>query len=210
MLLFLHPHGTRTLLRDPKNVGGLLEEDPDTWYPGVPMLRLRMLPGAAPCCVTSTSPCLSPKLGVSRRNGSGNGLAWCPQDPCRVPLRCRWLWGAGAASLVMQTGKARGLSVIGRLVYHAWKEPTAAVFSGSGGGAAGRFVGGIKSLAPKLLKQGWRALCLQGPGWVLACVWLMHANSKSPCNKLNKAGDSNVKANEITPRLGVWGDKGYG
>lgn len=78
------------------------------------------------------------------------------------------------------------------------------------GWAAGWFVGGIKSLAPKLLKQGWRALCLQGPGWVLARVWLMHANSKSPCNKPNKAGDSNVKANEITPRLGVCGDKSCG
>lgn len=29
-------------------------------------------------------------------------------------------------------------------------------------------------------------------------------------NKPNKAGDANVKAHEITPRLGVWGDKGCG
>lgn len=40
----------------------------------------------------------------------------------------------------------------------------------------------------KTPEAGLPGLCSQGPLWVLACVRLMHANSKSPCQQTQQSG----------------------
>lgn len=157
-----------------------------------------MLPG---CCPTASCPQdqilplpIPEAPGRRRETAAGRGSRGAPRPRSLAGSLCRSTGiGTGCGVRVLpRWGCRRAKPDVYQLFegsfYHAWKEPTSAVFGGSSGGAARRFVGGIKSLAPKLLKQGWRALCLQGLVWVLACIRLMHANSKSPCQQTQQSG----------------------
>lgn len=189
VLLFCCPGGQGRFSGTPKRVG---DNRGGAQHRGAPALRLRMLPRCCPAASWHQGqilPLPSPEAPAWRwGRAAGRGSWSAPQGLAGVPLWQHRLRGTGAALLGVQRGKARRWQLFEGSFYRAWKEPTSAVFGSSSGGAARRFVGGIKSLAPKLLKQGWRVLCLQGPAWVLACIWLMHANSRSPCQQTQQSG----------------------
>lgn len=105
-----------------------------------------------------------------------------PQDPSAVPGALPG-WGGAAGQSQVFRGCLRAL---GSFIAQGKSRPQQISVLPAPGQR--RLVGGIKSLAPKLLKRGWRGLCLQGPGWVLACIRLMQANSKSPCQQTQQSG----------------------